>query len=479
MDTKKLRHKILDLAIHGKLVPQDPNDEPASVLLERISNEKERLIKESKIKRNKQAASSDLSSDDVPFELPEGWCWTTLGEIGTWQAGGTPSRMHKEYYGGNIPWLKTGDLNDNFITYISEYITEDGVSNSSAKINPKGSVLIAMYGATIGKLGILTFPATTNQACCACIDYKGIEQMYLFYYLMYNKEQFIRLGGGGAQPNISKEIIVKTFIPLPPLAEQKRIVSAVEQWMSVVDVLENNEEDLRQSIDKAKSKILDLAIRGKLVPQDSNDEPVSDLLKRLGISPDNSPCEDLPFELPDGWLWQTLESLSTDSSDGPFGSNLKKEHYTLNKEVRIIQLSNIGEEGWREENTKYTTFEHLKTISRSEVHSGDIVIAKMMPAGRAILCPNHEKGFVLSSDAVKFELVNGLDRKYILYAINSFVFREQVYNNVQGVTRVRTSLQKLRRYFIPLPPLAEQHRIVAKIEQLYSQLDEIESSLQS
>lgn len=126
MNTKALRQKILDLAIHGKLVPQDPNDEPASVLLERIRDEKERLIKEGKIKRPKKAkATSDKPHyENVPFEVPSSWVWTTLGEIGNWQAGATPSRLRKDYYGGNIPWLKTGDLNDGYISDIPEYITE-------------------------------------------------------------------------------------------------------------------------------------------------------------------------------------------------------------------------------------------------------------------------------------------------------------------------------------------------------------------
>ena len=146
MDTKKLRQKILDLAIRGKLVPQDPNDEPASVLLERIKEEKERLIKEGKIKRSKKTTSSDTyhyrQLECVPFEIPNSWVWATLGDIGTWQAGGTPSRSNKTYYGGSIPWLKTGDLNDGLITDIPESITEEAVANSSAKINPVGSVLI-------------------------------------------------------------------------------------------------------------------------------------------------------------------------------------------------------------------------------------------------------------------------------------------------------------------------------------------------
>ena len=162
------------------------------------------------------------------------------------------------------------------------------------------------------------------------------------------------------------------------------------------------------SIQKMRSKILDLAIHGKLVPQDPNDEPAIELLKR--INPKFEACDNEldTTQLPDSWCWAKLESISTDSADGPFGSNLKKEHYTTNKEVRIIQLSNIGDEGWREENTKYTTFEHLKDISRSEVLPNDIVIAKMMPAGRAILCPNNEHKYVLSSDAVKFHIVDNI-----------------------------------------------------------------------
>ena len=241
MDTKKLRQKILDLAIRGKLVPQDPNDEPASVLLERIRAEKEALVKEGKIKKSKKVATSDRSHyENVPFEVPEGWCWTTLGEIGTWQAGGTPSRVHKKYYGGTIPWLKTGDLNDGLITTIPEYITEEGLNNSSAKLNPAGSVLIAMYGATIGKIGILSIPATTNQACCACVDYNGIIQKYLFYFLLSHKEEFIALGGGGAQPNISKEIITKTPIPIPPMEEQLRIVEKIEKLYSQLDMIKES-----------------------------------------------------------------------------------------------------------------------------------------------------------------------------------------------------------------------------------------------
>ncbi|WP_418288256.1 restriction endonuclease subunit S [Leyella stercorea] len=214
------KSKILDLAIHGKLVPQDPTDEPASELLKRIN------------------PKAEIISDNGHYQkLPEGWCLTTLGSIGLWQSGATPSRLQKEYYGGNIPWLKTGDLNDGIIINIPEFITEKALAETSVKLNPSGSVLIAMYGATIGKVGILSFPATTNQACCACVDYK-LEQMYLFYFLLANRENFIRMGGGGAQPNISKEKIINTVISLPPLKEQHRIVAKIEEIFAQLDAIE-------------------------------------------------------------------------------------------------------------------------------------------------------------------------------------------------------------------------------------------------
>ena len=245
----------------------------------------------------------------MPFEVPDNWAWTTLGNIGTWQAGGTPSRSNKSYYGGNIPWLKTGDLNDGLITNIPEKITEDAVANSSAKINPTGSILIAMYGATIGKLGILTFPATTNQACCACIEYFAITQKYLFYFLLSHRDMFIAKGGGGAQPNISKEIIVNTAIPLPPLAEQERTVTEIERWFTLIDQLEQGKSDLQTVIKQAKSKILELAIHGKLVPQDPNDEPAFELLKRINPKAEIT-CDNGHYpQLPDGWCKCRLEDI--------------------------------------------------------------------------------------------------------------------------------------------------------------------------
>ncbi len=219
---KQAKAKVLDLAIYGKLVPQNPNDKPAVELLKRIN------------------PKAEIISDNEHYQkLPVGWCLTILGSIGTWQSGATPSRLRKDYYGGNIPWLKTGDLNDGIITNIPEFITEKALEETSVKLNPTDSILIAMYGATIGKIGILSFPATTNQACCACLDYK-IDKMYIFYFLLSNRINFVSMGGGGAQPNISKEKIVNTTFPLPPLAEQKRIVSKIEELFHQLNMIEES-----------------------------------------------------------------------------------------------------------------------------------------------------------------------------------------------------------------------------------------------
>ena len=174
---------------------------------------------------------------EIPFDIPNSWRWIRLGNIGDWGSGATPSRTHPEYYNGNIPWLKTGDLNDGYITNIPESISEFALKSTSVRLNPTGSILMAMYGATIGKLGILTFPATTNQACCACLPVVGIDPLYLFYFLMSQRTAFIKRGEGGAQPNISKEKIVSTLMPLPPLCEQQRIVAKIEELLSLVKTL--------------------------------------------------------------------------------------------------------------------------------------------------------------------------------------------------------------------------------------------------
>ena len=247
---EQLKKSILQYAIEGKLVPQDTDDEPASILLERIREEKQKLIAEGKIKKDKnesiiyrrdnsyyeKCGSKILCIDEeIPFYIPDNWEWTRLGNIGEWKAGSTPSKSNMDYYkNGSIPWLLTGDLNDGIIGDIPNKITEKALNETSVKLNPSGSILIAMYGATIGKLGILSFPATTNQACCACNVFQPFYNLYLFYFLMANKTHFVKQGEGGAQPNISREKIVKTLIPVPPISEQERIVNKLKELKALL-----------------------------------------------------------------------------------------------------------------------------------------------------------------------------------------------------------------------------------------------------
>ena len=466
MNTKALRQKILDLAIHGKLVPQDPNDEPASVLLERIRAEKERLIKEGKIKKPKKSKVV-CDKPHYPFELPKGWEWTTLGEIGSWQSGATPSRMNKDYYGGNIPWLKTGDLNDGTIIYIPEYITQRALEETSVRLNPKGSVLIAMYGATIGKIGILSFPATTNQACCACYEY-SINQMFLFYFLLANRENFIAMGGGGAQPNISKEKIISTNMPLPPLKEQERIVAEIERWLSFVDIVEKEKSDLQSTICLAKSKILDLAIHGKLVPQDPNDEPASELLKRINPKAVIT-CDNPQYgKLPKGWCETYLGEL--------FNHNTGKALNSSNTEGTMrdyLTTSNVYWNTFDFSVVKKMLFKDNE-LEKCSVTKGDLLVCEGGDIGRAAIW-NLNYDICIQNHIHRLRPKVNLCVPFYYYTLYYLKVKNMI--GGKGIGLLGLSSNALHKIHCPLPPLSEQHRIVTKIEELFAQLDKIEASL--
>ena len=387
----------------------------------------------------------------MPFEAPEGWVWTTLGEVGTWQSGGTPSRSNKTYYGGNIPWLKTGDLNDGLISYIPESITEEAVANSSAKINPTGSVLIAMYGATIGKLGILTFPATTNQACCACIEFNAIIQLYLFYFLLSQRNEFIAKGGGGAQPNISKEIIVNTFIPLPPLSEQQRIVMEIEKWFALIDQIEQGKSDLQTIIKQTKSKILDLAIHGKLVPQDPNDEPAIELLKR--INPDFTPCDNGHYEnLPDGWVVVPMQMLCL-LIDGEKQNGIER----INLDVKYLR---------GESEAKTLTF------GKYVAANSFLILVDGENSGEVFRTPID--GYQ-GSTFKQLSINDNMNTDYVLQVIN--LHRKILRENKVGSAIPHLNKKLFKAIEVPIPPHNEQKRIVEAINLAFKQLDVIMESL--
>ena len=240
----KLKKSVLQEAIQGRLVPQDPNDESASVLLERIKAEKAKLFTEGKLKKKdlvdsvifkgkdnkyyeKIGSQVTCIDDEIPFEIPLNWQWTRMGTIGDWGSGSTPQRGNPAYYGGDILWLKTGELNNGIVYDSEEKITDKALQECSLRLNKIGDVLIAMYGATIGKVAIAGREMTTNQACCGCTPYQ-IYNKYLFHFLIASKDAFIKKGEGGAQPNISREKLIHHLIPIPPIQEQYRIVEKLE-----------------------------------------------------------------------------------------------------------------------------------------------------------------------------------------------------------------------------------------------------------
>ena len=406
----------------------------------------------------------------MPFEVPEGWCWTTLGEIGNWQAGATPSRMRKDYYGGNIPWLKTGDLTDGYICEIPETITDKALEETSVKLNPTGSVLIAMYGATIGKIGILTFPATTNQACCACVDYKAVTQKYLFYFLLSYKEEFVKMGGGGAQPNISKEKIISTLIPVPPIAEQNRIADEIEHLIAFIETIDLNQGRLEQSLKLCKERILDMALSGKLIPQDQDDESAIELLRK--INPSFTPADNRHYEnVPKGWCFAKIKDIFI------INPKNKANDYDM---AGFVSMSMINE-GYVD-SYQYETRE-WSSIKAGFTHfqDGDIAVAKISP------CLENRKSMILKG------LPNGIgagttelhvfrssivDARYALYFFKSDYFIAQcigTFNGVVGQQRVGKSV--IEDIVFPLPPLEEQRRIACTISVIFKHIDNILSEL--
>ena len=409
--------------------------------------------------------------EQVPFEVPQNWCWTTLGDIGIWQAGGTPSRSNKSYYGGNIPWLKTGDLNDGQITEIPESITEEAVENSSAKLNPAGSVLIAMYGATIGKLGILTFPATTNQACCACVKYDGVIQSYLFYFLLSQRTEFIAKGGGGAQPNISKEIIVSTKIPVPPIEEQYRIVEEIKRLFEFIDLIESNKCDLQNTIKKAKSMILDLAIHGKLVPQNPNDEPASELLKRINpnaeITCDNGQYGKMPFEIPNSWLWLSHNDILEISG----GSQPAKSYFKETPEdgyIRLYQIRDYGEH-------PVPVYIPIELASKT-TQKGDILLARYGGSlGKVFIAEDGAYNVAMAKVIFKFEHL--LDKEFVYFYYLSKLYQDKL-QTISRTAQAGFNSSDFEDMYFPLPPIDEQQRIVHRIKSLYSAIDNIQKALE-
>ena len=470
MDTKALRQKILDLAIHGKLVPQDPNDEPASVLLERIRAEKERLIKEGKIKKGKKSAKTS-DKPHYPFELPKGWKWTTLGEIGEITTGNTPSKDNKEYYGGNIPFFKPTDLEQGIDTKFSNDKLSQLGFESSRKL-PANTVLVTCIGATIGKTGLISVEGSCNQQINAIVPTKSIIPYFLYYACVseYMQNEIKSNASATTLPILNKGNFSKIAFPLPPLEEQKRIVSEIERWMLFVNVVESGKSDLQKIIIQAKSKILDLAIHGKLVPQDPNDEPASELLKRSNPKAEIT-CDNPQYgKLPKGWCETLLGNIGNWQS-GATPSRLRKDYY--NGDIPWLKTGDLND----------SVIKSIpETITRKALEETSV---KLNPTGSVLIAmygATIGKIGILALPATTNQACCACvdymcDKMFLFYFL--LANRKRFIAMGGGGAQPNISKEKITNTHIPLPPLSEQHRIVAKIEELFVHFDKIESSLQA
>ncbi|MGN0219564.1 MAG: restriction endonuclease subunit S [Muribaculaceae bacterium] len=479
MDTKKLRQKILDLAIHGKLVPQDPNDEPASVLLERIHAEKERLIAEGKIKRPKKAKTTSSESHfqkfTPPFAIPESWEWVTLPDVckipitdGTHK---TPVYSDKK---NGVPFLSSKDVTTRQIDWDNiKYIDKRLHEELYARLAPmRYDILLAKNGTTGVAAMVDTDCVFDIYVTLALIRpmVPFIYPKYLLYVINSNlcKEQFNTHLTGIGLPNLHLTDIKKTTIPLPPLEEQIKIVKEIDDLLSIVNLLEQNKETLAYNIKLAKSKILDLAMQGKLVPQDLSDEPAADMLRRINpkakIITDNQQYQ----QLPNNWVSVSIESINEYKPETINPQNKPTQTF----ELYSVPVFNTGSPEILSGNAIGSTKQLVK--------EGDVLLCKINPHINRVweISQKSELAQIASSEWIVMRSAI-LNPSFLKYYFESPEFRKRLCSQVSGVGGSLTRAQPavVKKYNISIPPYQEQCRIVEAINNYNKILEQITLSL--
>ena len=486
MDTKILRQKILDLAIRGKLVPQDPNDEPASILLERIKAEKERLIKEGKIKRSKKSAKTSDTPHygNVPFEIPDNWVWTTIEEICSKIGSGSTPRG-SNYSVKGIPFFRSQNVyNDRLVYDDIKYISEEVHQKMKGTEVLANDLLLNITGGSLGRCAVV--PADFNCGNVSqhvCIMRSVLVEPEYFHALVLSSyfTKSMKITGSGRE-GLPKYNLEQMYFPLPPLTEQQRIVTEIEHWFALLDQIEKEKLDLQTIIKQTKSKVLDIAIHGKLVSQDPNEEPAIKLLKR--INPDFTPCDNGQYRnIPKNWCACKLVDICSFLSRG------KSPKYSEDDKTYPVfaQKCNLKD---GDVSLEQARFLDPSTINKwNEVYklqTGDILVNSTGTGtvGRTRLfntnCLGNYPFVVPDSHVSVVRVLQSICPQYIYAYISSDSIQQYMEKNLAGSTNQKELyIGVLENMQIFLPPLAEQQRIVARIEELFSTLDNIQKALEA
>lgn len=375
-----------------------------------------------------------VPAEEQPYEVPENWVWVRLESVASWGSGGTPSRKHEEYYNGDILWIKTGELNNGWIYDTEEKITDEGLKKSSAKLFPPYSVLIAMYGATIGKVAILGVPATTNQACACAVCNQSLLYMYLFYYCISQKNVFIEKGKGGAQPNISQIILKQHPIPLPPLSEQQRIVERIEELFAKLDEAKERLQEVADSFAVRKAAILHKAFTGELIGK-----------KIEQLVP--------------------LESLVDLIKIGPFGSALHESDYIENG-IPLVNPKHIVQQHIVPQSKISISEEKAEELSSYKLKENDIVLGRRGEMGRCAPISNREENWICGTGSMIIRLKKEYDAKLYSLILGSQATVTYLENSAVGSTLKNLNEKIVRKIPVPQFSNEEQHEIVRLIDDL-------------
>ena len=524
---KKLRELILELAVRGLLAPQDPRDEPAAVLLKKIAAEKARLLKEGKIEQQKKFPP--INEDEKPFELPRGWEWCRLGELGVMAQGGTPSKSVGEYWGGTIPFITGADIKEKYVSKARSFVTEKGFNSSKTQKCQKGDLLIVSRTG-VGRFGIAATDLCISQDVTVLSPFSETNVEYSIIFLKAATEKIKSASQGLTIQGITRGFIENLLTPFPPLAEQRRIVAKVDELMALCDRLEQQQDaniaahqtlvrvllaaltaaaergafeaawtriadhfdalfTTAESIAELKQTILQLAVMGKLVPQNPADEPASALLKKIaaekaklvkaGKIKKQEPLppireDEQPFKLPNGWEWTRLSTALKKIADGTHLSPPNSEK----GDFLYISAKNIKPEGVLLSNVTYVTKEvHEEIYSRCDPEKGDLLYIKDGATTGIVTINDLAEPFSMLSSVALLKSTQEIFNKYLLIALTAPYFYNEMRANMTGVAITRVTLKKLNEAVIALPPLAEQRRIVAKVDELMALCDRLHARL--